>query len=235
MVVEFMLNIIKLELKKYKLSGLIKGALIATSIIFLIVALLFFVKVDDELSFENVNDALILIDTAVRSVFIIYAASLISKLVIDEFKSKTISILFMYPVNRKKILIAKLLIIAIFTFVSIIFANTVLAILFYLINSIHPTLEDTFTLALIKKHSLTVLMNALSATGMSLIPLFFGMRKYSVPATIISSIILVSLFSSNSGGKSLNDIVIIPITLAIIGVLIAFFSIKNIEKTDLLL
>jgi uncharacterized protein (UPF0333 family) len=41
------------------------------------------------------------------------------------------------------------------------------------------------------------------------------------------------IVSSNSGNFSLNDIIIIPISLAIIGISIAYFAIRNIEKTDL--
>ena len=69
---------------------------------------------------------------------------------------------------------------------------------------------------------------------MSLIPLFFGMRKYSVPATIISSILIVVLVCSNYNGLSLNDIIVIPISLACIGLFIAYLSIRNIEKVDVI-
>ena len=72
----------------------------------------------------------------------------------------------------------------------------------------------------------------LSASGIALIPLYFGMRKYSIPTTIISSIIIVSVTSSNSGNFTLNDIIIIPITLAIVGLGIAYLAIRNIERVD---
>ncbi|MNH42650.1 hypothetical protein D3C79_1043880 [compost metagenome] len=75
-------------------------------------------------------------------------------------------------------------------------------------------------------------MNAIAASGISLIPLYFGMRKYSIPTTIISSIIIVSVTSSNSGNFTLNDIIIIPITLAIVGLGIAYLAIRNVEKVD---
>ena len=75
-------------------------------------------------------------------------------------------------------------------------------------------------------------MNAIAASGIALIPLYFGMRKYSIPTTIISSIIIVSVTSSNSGNFTLNDIIIIPITLAIVGLGIAYLAIRNIERVD---
>ncbi|MEH7356931.1 ABC transporter permease [Neobacillus drentensis] len=230
-----MLNIIKLEIKKHKIGSSIKGALIATAFIFGCMFLfLFGSKFDDELIMESYEFIFVLIDTFVRAVFIIFASTLIAKLIIDEYKNKTITILFMYPINRKKIIIAKLILIVIFTFTAIIFANAIVAILFYFMNETLQSIPDTLSFTVAKNHALRVLMNALSATGMSLIPLFFGMRKYSVPTTIISSIMIVFIVCSNNGGMTLNDIIIIPITLAIIGVLIAYMAIKNIEKVDLI-
>ena len=77
-------------------------------------------------------------------------------------------------------------------------------------------------------------MNAIAASGMALIPLYFGMRKYSISTTIISSILIVLLVSSDNGGFSLNDIIVIPISLAFIGISVAYFAIRNIEKVDLI-
>jgi len=39
--------------------------------------------------------------------------------------------------------------------------------------------------------------------------------------------------SSNTGNFTLNDIIIIPITLAIVGLSIAYLAIRNIEKVDI--
>ncbi|UED80543.1 hypothetical protein FH508_0001205 [Lysinibacillus sp. CD3-6] len=78
----------------------------------------------------------------------------------------------------------------------------------------------------------SVLMNAVAASSMALIPLYFGMKKYSVPTTILSSLLIVMVVSTNTGAFSLNDIIVIPITLAIIGIVIAYLAIRNIEKVD---
>ncbi|UZM99759.1 ABC transporter permease subunit [Lysinibacillus sp. MHQ-1] len=43
-----------------------------------------------------------------------FAATLIAKLIIGEYKFKTITLAFMYPVSRKKLIAAKLAIVMIF-------------------------------------------------------------------------------------------------------------------------
>lgn len=76
-------------------------------------------------------------------------------------------------------------------------------------------------------------MYAVAASGMALIPLYFGMKKYSIPSTIITSILIVVLVTSNNGGFSLNDIFVIPLSLALIGLVIAYLAIRNIDRIDI--
>ena len=166
--------------------------------------------------------------------FIIFAAALISELIISEFKDKTITVLFMYPISRKRLIAAKLLVIMLFTFFAIVFVNVFVSSVFYLISTNFDLVQDTVTIAEVQKIISKMVMNALAAACMSLIPLFFGMRKYSVPTTITSSILIVVLVCSNSNGLSLNDIIAIPISLACIGLLIAYLAIRNIEKVDVI-
>lgn len=227
-------NLMRLEMKKYKLFSYIKGAIIANIIIAgLLVAMLFISKVEGDQFLTNYTEALTIIDTIVRATFIIFAASLISKLIIGEFKNKTITTLFLYPINRKKLIAAKLAIVILFTFCSIILSNVFLTIVFSSVTNYFDLIPGTLSINMVTQHTPSMLMNAIAASGMCLIPLYFGMKKYSASTTIISSILIVMIVSSNSGNFSLNDIIIIPISLAIIGISIAYFAIRNIEKTDL--
>ena len=227
-------NLMRLEMKKYKLFSYIKGAIIANIIIAgLLVAMLFIAKVEGDLFLTNYTEAITIIDSIVRATFIIFAASLISKLIIGEFKNKTITTLFLYPINRKKLITAKLAIVILFTFCSIILSNVFLTIVFSSVTNYFDLIPGTLSITMVTQHAPSMLMNAIAASGMCLIPLYFGMKKYSASTTIISSILIVMIVSSNSGNFSLNDIIIIPISLAIIGISIAYFAIRNIEKTDL--
>ncbi|MNH92230.1 ABC-2 family transporter protein [compost metagenome] len=160
-----------------------------------------------------------------------FAAVLISRLIIDEFKSKTITVLFMYPIQRKKLILAKLVIIVLFTFCSMITANLFVTIGFWIFNSFAHIVPGSLSLA---DHAPGMVMNTVAASVMSLIPLYFGMRKYSGSTTIVSSLIIVLIVCQNIGGTTLNSIIIIPITLALIGAYVAYLAIKNIEQVDVL-
>ncbi|MCP1125416.1 ABC transporter permease [Bacillus sp. AFS018417] len=229
-----MLNLMRLELIKFKVGSSIRGAFIAAFIIFGFLLLIGYAsKSEGDIAFSNYNELFSVIDTLVRATFIIFGASLLAKIIVQEFTDKTITLLFMYPVNRQKLIIAKLLIVIVFTFFSMIISEMIVFSLFYVANAYNPVLSEALTLPIVTHNAAKLVMNAIAATGMSLIPLFFGMRKYSVRTTIISSIIIVSLVCSNNGGTSLSDIIIIPIILACIGVVIAYMTVRKVEQADL--
>ncbi|WP_042470529.1 ABC transporter permease [Bacillus ndiopicus] len=230
-----MLNLMRLEFQKHKLATLIKGSVIAYLVILAFITLITIeAKSRGEFAFKDYNELFIIINTIVRGTFIVYAATLIAKFVIEEFKNKTITVLFMYPISRKKIIMAKLTIITIFTFININLANLFLSGIIVMLSNVYDLIPGTLTALSIFDNSIKILMHSFAATGMSLIPLFFGMRKFSVPTTIISSLIIVLIVCSNNGDASLNNIIFIPITLGIIGVYIAYLAIRKIDKVDLI-
>lgn len=229
-----MLNLMKLELKKNKMGWYFKGVVIANlSIIILLCLLPYLEGTEGELAFTGVSEALSVIGTFVRVTFVIFAAVLFSKLIIDEYKKNTISVLFTYPIPRKKIILAKILLITGITFVVIIVSNVIVSGIFIVVNNYanlvpNDLSSDWLTTALINN-----VVQSLAATGMSLICLYFGMRKKSVPTTIVSSLIIVSLVNSNNNDFSLSSIIAIPLTLAVIGVCIAYFTFRNIDRVDI--
>ena len=229
-----MFKLMKLEMKKFKLSSYSVNAVIANFVILGFIFLIAFIsKVEGDQDFVNYQEVLTVIDSFVRGTFIIFAATLIAKLIIGEFKNKTITTLFMYPISRKKIIAAKLAIVFIFTFIWIIISNVFITSVFCFLSGKYQLVPDTLTASLLQEHGISVVMYAVAASGMALIPLYFGMKKYSIPSTIITSILIVVLVTSNNGGFSLNDIFVIPLSLALIGLVIAYLSIRNIDRIDI--
>ncbi|EON73669.1 ABC transporter permease [Lysinibacillus sphaericus] len=228
-----MLNLMRLEMKKYQLGSYVKGAIIANfTILGFMFLILFISKIEEDTAIENYQTALTVIDSFVRGVFIVFAGTLIAKLIIGEYKNRTITTAFMYPIKRKNLIAAKLAIVIIFTFSTIVISNVFITAIFCFISATYHLIPDTLTNSVVMQQLPSMLMNAVAATGMSLIPLYFGMKKYSIPATILSSLLIVMVVSSNTGNFSLNDIIVIPITLAIIGIGVAYISIRNIERVD---
>lgn len=70
-------------------------------------------------------------------------------------------------------------------------SNIVFAGLFSIINIYFPIVPFTLTANRFLGEVINMVPFVIASTGMSLIPLYFGMRNHSVPATIGSSHIVV--------------------------------------------
>ncbi|MCD2368371.1 ABC transporter permease [Bacillus paralicheniformis] len=225
-----MLNLLKIEMKKMKLGWYVRGAAFANFIILGFLWMVTFTEGKD--TFQTIDETFLVIGTFVRAVFIIFGAVLISKLIISEFKNKTILVMFTYPINRKKLLAAKLLIAAGLTFITILISNACVAAAFFLLNSIYGVIPGELTASMVSQQALKMIVFAFGAAGTSLVPIFFGMRKHSAVATIISSVVISMLISSTSPDFSISSIVYIPLSLAAVGLIFSFLAVRRIEKID---
>ncbi|MBW9148602.1 ABC transporter permease [Clostridium sp. CM028] len=230
-----MLKLIKLEMKKSKVWRNIKGVIIANIVIIALLAVMIFsTKNEGGVEFTSIPFTFSFVDGMVKGTFIIFASVLIARFIIEEYKSNTITVLFMYPISRKKLIIAKLLIVVVFTFISTVLSNIFIDFVLCIVNNFYNFTPDKLTSSLIMSNFMTIGINALASSGMGLIPLYFGMRKKSVPVTIVSSILIVSIVCGDRGGHSLSNSIAISIALSIIGVFIAYLSIRNIEHVDVI-
>lgn len=228
-----MLHLVKLELKKGGLRGYILGALIAYAAIAGLLMLMYFVKEEPTGStFKNQADMLSAVNTLVGATFIVYSSALLSKLVISEFKDRTMTLLFAYPVSRKQLIFAKLSIVFVWCFVAILLGNVLLDALMLTVNHFVGDLASDLGTADLLHQFGQVILQAIGAAGMSLLPLVIGMPRRSVAATIVSSIFIVAIVSSNNAGFSLSSIIAIPLSLAAIGIIGAYLSFRNIDRAD---
>ncbi|WP_338751144.1 ABC transporter permease [Bacillus sp. FJAT-52991] len=228
-----MLQLIKLEMKKFKFGWYVKGALIATIVMTAMICFIMYIaQREGDLMVKAYQDVFVLIGGMVRATFIVFAAVLIAKMVIEEYRNKTILILFSYPVNRKKMIASKLLIIAVLTFITILLSNIVVAGSFFVLNAYVPIVPFSVTAHQFLEEAIKMIFFAIAAAGASLIALYFGMRKYSVPATIASSLFIVSIACSTNPAFSMVTFIPLQLGLAAIGVMIAYLAIRNIEKDD---
>ncbi|PFK24219.1 ABC transporter permease [Bacillus cereus] len=229
-----MLHLMKLELKKFKLDWYVKRAIIANIVI---LALMIFVsiiaQVEGDAEIRDPETILLMASTIVRATFIVFGSVLIARLIIGEYKNKTILLMFSYPINRKKMMASKLAITAIVTFISVVLSNILVVGVFFGIDSYFSILPNSFTVDQLMQEGIKLVPLAIATAGMSLIPLYFGMRKRSVPTTIVSSLIVVSIAINNNPMFSTSTFLPLQLALAALGVAIAYYGIKNIEKEDI--
>ncbi|MGG5739219.1 MULTISPECIES: ABC transporter permease [Bacillus cereus group] len=232
-----MLRLMKLEWKKHQLSSYFKIVAICIIAIFIVVNLMA-LGVKDEVDglFSDFTQQMVLINTFIRITFITFSSVILSRLIIDEYKNKTMQLSFMYPLQRKMLMRAKLTIVFCFCFVSTIIATFSISLLAYFVSPMMGLIETPATIGEIIAIVPATFINAFMISGISLIPLFFGMRKKSTPTTITSAVIIGILISSNfgpgNGQVSMFNFIAIPIVLCLLGIFISYLSYRKIDKID---
>ncbi|KRE58383.1 hypothetical protein ASL11_28960 [Paenibacillus sp. Soil750] len=190
-------KLIKLELKKTKWRGLLLSAVITNLMVALWV-----------IGSDVPNNEIISYDRAFQSImnyagitFIIFGSVLMSRMVIDEYRNKTITLLFAYPVPRKQVFLAKLIIIGAWTFATVLFNNVFVLLSLLFFNSHNHYITETLTNDRLMKEAIRILIFAFACGSVSLIPLYFGMIRKTMPALIVSS-----FFLSNATMVIVNNI-----------------------------
>ncbi|MDF9841790.1 MULTISPECIES: ABC transporter permease [unclassified Paenibacillus] len=226
-----MLKLIRLELRKNKIS-LFKGFLIADLALLLFMLLVVFTEVEEG-DFSTYADVFEGVHIFVKAVFMVFGSVLISKLVIEEYKNNTIDLLFMYPIPRKKLMAAKLIIVSLFILITIFVSNVVVGAGIVGFNHyFSEAISGELTPQIIGEQLIMAASDAVYSAGIGLIPLFFGMRKKSLPATIVSGVLIAGLLSSDFGSFRLGNQVGVSLFLGLAGVAIAYLSIRKIETQD---
>ncbi|QTD40321.1 ABC transporter permease [Sporosarcina sp. Te-1] len=221
-----MFNLVRLELKKESFKWYFIGAIIANVLILaLVIPIQYVEKIETDEMFM-ITGAL------VRAVFMIFGAVLLSKLIIEEYKNKTIFLMYTYPIQRKKLIAAKLLLAGSLTFITIAISSAIVATVYFIIHNMFQLSPNVIPVQRLSIEILSMFKFAIAAAGASLIPLYFGLRRQSVPATLLSSLLVVTIISQSNPWFSLADNIYISLAFAVIGVFIAFWTIRNVDKVD---
>lgn len=227
-----MFKLIRLELRKINLKQYVFGALAAS---FILAGLLFFAMYTDRNTIGATSEDFFFVVDSTRMVFIVFAGILISRLFIEEYNDKNISLMFTYPISRKKIFISKLLIIICATFFLIHVSRIFVAAVLYMLNSQLDFIDGGITIHLIMEYFKNTVIYDLSFSGISLVPLFFGMLKKSVRTTIITSIIIAIFFgisNENLSDLSIGSFIVRSLVFIIIGAAASYLAIRNMERKD---
>lgn len=237
-----MLYLMKLELRRSNIKIYIMAAAI-TSIIMLGFLYLFayapHMDPDPELQiFANYHSIIILFSMLSMAVFATLSAVMYTGFIIEEYKGKRAILLFSYPVNREKILLAKLAVVFLFTIVAMTMCNMLAFGIFRISESISPFVAGTLSMHDMLRALRVTFVLALTAAGVGIVAASIGFIKKSVPATIISAVLLSSLlcnimfnFTGDINRSDAASIVFMGITVLAGGVVTSMLmkKVKHME------
>lgn len=164
----------------------------------------------------------------IRAIMIVWQAVLISQIIINEYQTKTINMLFTYQYSRGKIIGSKLVLISFILIIAHIFSIIIQHTIIYFYASVNSSIVFSLT------NPLQQLITMISTIFIGFIPLFFGIYFKSNISTIVSSIVIVMMVSNSQGNNAgLISIPTIAIILGLIGLALLIFTIKKMLMEDL--
>ncbi|APC84768.1 ABC transporter permease [Clostridium botulinum] len=229
-----MKHLIKLELERFPLKPHLLGVILANIII-----LALSVSVSSTFattSMQSIPSGLpplqlstvAIAKLLIKTTLIVWQSVLIATIIVEEYESKTIMLLYTYPINRKKMIAAKITLVCgimlIFYLNSEVFQHIAIYIFSRYISFITYQLDNI----------LIQLVIIVSAILLGLVPLYIGMIRKSTIATIVSSLIIVCITSNSQGSTAgLISVPAVAITFGVIGLIFAALAIKKITTSDL--
>ena len=142
---------------------------------------------------QSYSDAITLM-AAIQMGLVLFGASLINHVFIEEYKNKTISLSFGYPISRKKLVMAKVLFIGLTVFVTTLISFVLSGITTYVFDVFLNIIGGEPTWAVLMSFLVRMVIYSAAVALISLVPLFlFGVWKRAVIPTVLCAILLMQL------------------------------------------
>ncbi|MFD1416056.1 ABC transporter permease [Oceanobacillus jeddahense] len=235
-----MLALMKLELRKHNIRTYIISAfalfVVMLGFIYLFAYVPQFDPNDADLYlFAGYHNIIPLFGVINMTVFCVLAAVMHSRFIIEEYTEKRVIRLFSYPVKRGSVFFSKVMVVSLFTIITMSLCNIFIFSIFGLSEWFAPLVDERITASFILEAVKTTILMSISAAGLSIIAMGIGFIQKSVPTTIISAVLLCSIFCNIvAGSLSSSDMpVILAILLAILcGILIIGLVSKKINRME---
>lgn len=234
-----MLKLVRLEWKKNNIGKYIKGVIIMAALLGLFVFALAFLGIandpDGTLDAAPGTDVISApIELFTSMAFLIYTSVMLASFIVSAYKSKTMNLMFSYPIKRQKILASQMIAVWTFNFAALILTKLAIYMcVFFGAKFMQSSFTVDFSIGSLSFY-IQLILKSVVIVSMSFIALFVGMAFKSSKATIVTSFLLIFLTQANIGDFTMAGNAVFPIILTAISLLFAALSIVNVESKDLM-
>ncbi len=197
-----MTHLMKLELKKVGLKKYVVFAIIG------IICSMFFVFVglnDSSTVKYSYETAFTMVGLMFCFYYIILFSVLVVSYIVNEYNHKTILVMFSYPVDRRKLIMAKLLLITLLVMVSMIIGYVCCGMFIIAVDKYLGLIRGEFEISILLYWIPTALKAIITFCALGVGTFIVGMMKKSVPMTIVSAIILCYIRQFYLAGTNLSE------------------------------
>lgn len=193
-----MFRLMELELRRNKLRPYVIVSIVTsvtmTAFLFLL-AYAPHIDSDPDLQiFIGYRNLTLLFSAVNMAIFATLSATMYSRFVVEEYKGKRAILLLSYPVERDKIMLAKLAVVFLFVFFAMTLSSLLAFGIFSVSETIAPLVDEALSLQTLLRALRVATIMAIIAAEIGIMAVGVGFIKKSVPATIISAALLSSLF-----------------------------------------
>ena len=218
----------KIQLKKMNLKGQMRGVVIANLLIFALLVILLLIEGADATGMAAYEAA----DLIIKATFMIGQSVLISKLVIEEFKTRTVQHLYTYPLNRLKVMAAKIGLIFILMSSFLLVSQVVQHGLFHGLALIFSNFSYPMSMMSMAVVATTSIFSVL----VGMLPIAVGLWTKSTVAPVVSSFLLIAVLGGSFGDEGLDMMnnLMGMLVLGLVGLAVAGFAVRDVLKKDLI-
>lgn len=224
-----MIKLIKLELRRNNLKNYITCTFVFCIILLIFTYFVAYVaKVENEVQFMHYDTIFRFTNAISIILFGVLSSAMYCQFVIKEYSGKKLTLLFSYPGSRKKIFLAKILLIFSFIFVGMILCTTIPIFIFTITESYMHIVSDTITFDVLLSALRTTIVSNLSVSTIGLVSMRIGFIKKSIPVTLISAFLFTSLYGNIAVGTDGSLVTVISVIfLTLIFILFLLIRLSN--------
>ncbi|WP_312433503.1 ABC transporter permease [Lacrimispora sp.] len=233
-----MWKLIRLEWKKNHMKKyMIKMAIVIAALGLLLYSMCYYVPIDTETgmtdSVPEIENMAVQIDLLTNLAFLIFSSVMLSSFIINAYKNKTQSLMFSYPISRKKIILSQMMAVWIFCVAALFLGKLLIYLLLALASGIKVGFPLGYDITSVSFYIQIILKTVLTVT-LAFIPLYIGKLMKSSKAAIISSFLLFSVMNGTIGDLTLRGNMFLPAFLFGVSLICGFLTVHNVEKEDVM-
>lgn len=233
-----MWKLIRLEWKKNNTRKyMIYQAIVIAVLGILLFSMCYYIPMEAETEMtdtvEEIGSMAMQIDLLTNLSFLIFTSVMLSSFIIQGYKNKTQSLMFSYPISRKKIIISQMMAVWIFCGAALLLGKLIIYLLLALTSVTMDGYPLGYDITSVSFHIQIILKTVLTVT-LAFIPLYIGKRMKSSKAAVISSFLLFSVMDGTIGDLTLRENTILPVLLFGVSLICGYLTVRNVEKEDVM-
>lgn len=214
-------NLISLEKRRtdmriYNISAVLTGIFLL-GMLYLFAFIPHFDPVESqEKLFTSYSGLSLMISILSMAAFSILSSVMGAKVVISEYSAKRAVFILTYPIDRKDLLIAKFIFVFSYTFkIMLICTGSVLSV-FFLSECIVPVCAEQLSVKAVMVSIFYMFFCAILSVMTGIISVWFGFRRFSVSAAIVSAVIIVCLICQIASAAFFDPMLLIIMILPVL-------------------